>query len=102
MFLLHNDLFSVISIHHRCRFVCTIPMHWLLTFEQVINSVILFTVLFANQIRICSSSAAHVSLALSCFLNSSASAADFEQVIVPVILFPGYLFPALLANEILI
>ena len=99
MFLLRNDLSSVVSIHHRCCFVCTTPI---LTFEQVINSVILFTVLFANQIRICSSSAAHVSLVLSCFLNSSASDADFEQVIVPVILFPGYLFPALLANEILI
>ena len=56
-------------------------------FEQVIISVILFTVLFANQIMICSTSAAHVPLVLSCLLNPSALAADFEQVIVPVICF---------------
>ena len=83
MFLLHNDLSSVISIHHRCRFVCMIPMHWLLTLNIVIISVILFTVLFANQIMIFSTSAAP--LVLSRFLNSSALAANFEQVIVPVI-----------------
>ena len=56
-------------------------------FEQVIISVVLFTVLFANQIMICSTSAAHVPLVLSCLLNPSALAADFEQVIVPVICF---------------
>ena len=56
-------------------------------FEQVIISVILFTVLFANQIMICSRSAAHVLLVLSCLLNPSALASDFEQVIVPVICF---------------
>ena len=54
-------------------------------FEQVIISVILFTVLFANQIMICSTSAAHVPLVLSCLLNPSALAADFEQVIVLII-----------------
>ena len=56
-------------------------------FEQVIISVVLFTVLFANQIIICSRSAAHVSLVLSCLLNPIALAADFEQVIVLVIYF---------------
>ena len=67
-------------------------------FEQIIISVILFTVLFANQIMICSTSAAHVPLVLSCLLNPSTLAADFEQVIVLVILLPGYLFPVLLGN----
>ena len=56
-------------------------------FEQVIISVILFTVLFANQIMICSMSTAHVSLVLSCLLNPSILAADFEQVITLVICF---------------
>ena len=56
-------------------------------FEQVIISVVLFTVLFANQIMICSTSAAHVSLVLHCLLNPSALAADFEQVIVSVLLY---------------
>ena len=56
-------------------------------FEQVIISVILFTVLFANQIMICSTSAGHVSLVLSCLLNPSALAVGFEQVIVLVICF---------------
>ena len=56
-------------------------------FEQIIISAILFTVLFAKQIIICSTSAVHVSLVLSCLLNPSALAADFEQVIVPVLLY---------------
>ena len=56
-------------------------------FEQVTISVILFTVLFANQIIICSRSAAHVSLVLSCLLNLSALVGDFEKFIVPVICF---------------
>ena len=56
-------------------------------FEQVILSVILFTVLFANQIMICSRSAVHVLFVLFCLLNPSALAADFEQVIVLVICF---------------
>ena len=55
-------------------------------FEQVIISVISFSVLFAKQM-ICSRSAAHVLLELSCLLNHSALAADFEQVIVLVICF---------------
>ena len=56
-------------------------------FEQVIISVILFTVLFAKQIMICFTSVGHVSLVLSCLLNPSALVADFEQVIVPAICF---------------
>ena len=56
-------------------------------FEQVNISVILFTVLFANQIMIYSTSAADVPLVLSCLLNPRALADDFEQVIVPVICF---------------
>ena len=56
-------------------------------FEQVIISVILFTVLFANQIMICSRSAAHVLLMLSCLLNPSVLAADFEQLNFLVICF---------------
>ena len=55
-------------------------------FKQVIVSVILFTVLFANQIIICSTSA-HVPLVLTCLLNPRALPADFEQVIVLVICF---------------
>ena len=69
-------------------------------FEQVIISVILFTVLFANQIMICSRSAAHVSLVLSCLLNPSALAGDFEQVIGPVICFlVTYFLPWLLTRS---
>ena len=60
-------------------------------FEQVIISVILFTVLFANQIMIFSTSAAHVPLVLSCLLDPSTLTADFEQVIVPVICFLPFL-----------
>ena len=56
-------------------------------FEQVIVSVVLFTVLFANQIMICSMSVAHVPLVLSCLLNPSILGADFEQVVVPVLLY---------------
>ena len=56
-------------------------------FEQVIISVNLFTKLFVNEIMICSRSAAHVLLVLSCVLNPSALAGDFEQVIVLVICF---------------
>ena len=56
-------------------------------FEQAIISVIFFTVLFANQIMICSTSAAHVPLVLSCLLNPSALAANFEQIVVPVLLY---------------
>ena len=63
-------------------------------FEQVIISVIFFTVLFADQIMIFSTSAAHVALVLSCLLNPSALAANFEQVIVPVI----YFLPSLLTR----
>ena len=29
MFLLHNDLSSVISTQYRCRFLCMAPIHWL-------------------------------------------------------------------------
>ena len=56
-------------------------------FEQVISSIILFTVLFANQIMICSTSAANVPLVLSCLLYPSVLAADFEHVVVPFICF---------------
>ena len=56
-------------------------------FEQVIISVILFTVMFTNQIMIFFTSAVHVPLVLSCLLNPSALTADFEQVIFPVICF---------------
>ena len=60
-------------------------------FEQVIISVILFSVLFANQIMKCSRSAAHVSLVLSYLLIPSALAADFEQLTVLVLCFLPYL-----------
>ena len=56
-------------------------------FEQVIVSVILFTVLFANQIKFRSMSAAHVPLVLFCLLNPNVLSADFEQVIVLVLLY---------------
>ena len=55
--------------------------------EQAIISVILFTVLFANQIMTCSTAAAHVPLVLSCLPNPSGLAADFQQLILPVICF---------------
>ena len=67
------------------RFYC--PDALAVDFEQVIVSVILFIVLFADQIMICSTSAAHMPLMLFCLLNPSALAANFEQVIVPVICF---------------
>ena len=34
MFLRHNDLSSVISIHHWCCFFCMILIHWLLTLNR--------------------------------------------------------------------
>ena len=43
--------------------------------------------LFANQIMICSTSATHVPLMLSWLLNTSALAADVEQVVVLAICF---------------
>ena len=54
-------------------------------FEQTIVSVILFTTLFANRKMLCCTSAVEVSLVLSYLRISNVSAADFEQVIVPVI-----------------
>ena len=87
MFLLHNDLSSVISIHHRCHFALHDPDALTVDIEQAIIPVILFTVLFANQIMICSRSAAHMSLVLSFLLNPRAMAVDFEQIIVPVLLY---------------
>ena len=86
MFLLHNDMSSVNSIHHQCCFVCMIPIHWLLTLNRSLFQFF-FTVLFANQIMICSTSAAHVPLVLSCLLNPSALTANFKQVIFPVFCF---------------
>ena len=56
-------------------------------FKQVIISVIWFTVLFANQITLYSTSVAHVLLVLTWLFNTSALAADSEQVIFPVICF---------------
>ena len=86
MFLLHNDL-----IYHQHSPLLSFRLHdpnaLAVDFKQVIISVIFFTVLFANQIMICSTSAAHVQLVLSCLLNPSAMVADFEHVIVPVICF---------------
>ena len=67
MFLLHNNLSSVISIHHAGSFAWT----RYIDFEQVIVPVViffpgcLFPALFANQIQICFMSAAHVSPVLS-------------------------------------
>ena len=71
-------------------------------FEQVIISLILFIVLFADQIIICSTSAAQVPLVLTYLLDPSALAvADFEQVTAPVICFL-VMFPTLFANQMLI
>ena len=99
MFLLPNDLSTVISVHHRCHFNLYDLDALTVDFEQVIISVILFTVLFANQIMICSRSTTHVSLVLSCLLNPSALAADFEQVIVLVIYFLVICFLSCLLNR---
>ena len=49
--------------------------------EQIIISIILFSGLFAHRVKIYSMSAAHVPLVLPCL------AANFVQVIVPVICF---------------
>ena len=68
-------------------------------FEQVIISVILLTMFFANQIMICFTSAAHVLLVLSCLLNPRALAAD---LLLETGYCSGYLFPALFADQILI
>ena len=81
MFLVHNNLSSVISIRFHDPYALAID------FIQVIISVILFTVLFANQIMIWFTSAEHVPLVLSCLLNPSALATVFKQVIAPVICF---------------
>ena len=86
MFLLHNDLSSVISIHHQRRFVCMILcIGCSLWTGHYFNCF--FTVLFANQIMICSTLTGHVPLVLSCLFNSSGLATDFEQDIVAVISF---------------
>ena len=66
-------------------------------FEQVITLVII-TVLFTNQIIICSTSAAHAPLVLSCLLNPSTLADDFEQFIVLAIC----LLPCLLRGNSII
>ena len=60
-------------------------------FEQVIIFIILFIVSFANQILICSTSVAHMPLVLSCLLNPSAFAVDFEQGVVLVICVTGFI-----------
>ena len=77
------------------------PEAFAVAFEQVIISVILFTVLFANQIMICSMSAANVPLVLSCLLNPSALAATLNRLLFWLFV-SWYLFPALLADQILI
>ena len=64
-------------------------------FGQVIISVILFTVLFANQIMFCSSSAAHVLLVLSYLLNASALVATLNRSL--LWLFVSSLFVSCLA-----
>ena len=88
MFLLHNDLSRQCHQHTTSvSFRLHDPDALAVDFEQVIISVILFTVLFANQILIFSTSAAHVPLVLSCLLNPSSLAAVFAQVTVPVICF---------------
>ena len=57
-------------------------------FGQFIVSVTSFTELFANQIIICFTSAAHMPWMLSCLRNPSArAAAEWEQVLVLVISF---------------
>ena len=59
-----------------------------------------YCVVYANQIMIFSTSAAHVSLVSSCLLNPNALEADFEQVIVPVIYFLVICFmPCLLTRH---
>ena len=53
MFLLHNDLPSVISIHHRCHFI--ILMHWLLTLNSSLFQLFcLLCCCCANHIMTCS------------------------------------------------
>ena len=95
-----NDLSSVINQHTpSVSFHLHDPDALALDFEQVTISVILFTVLFANQIMICSMSTAHVVLVLSCLLNPSAMTVEFEQVNVPVICFMNICFlPSLLTR----
>ena len=100
MFLLHNDISSMISIHHWCCFVLHDSDAWTVDFEQVIISVTLLTVLFPNLIMICSRSAANVSPVLRCLLSPSALAAEFENRSL-FWLFVSWLFvsPALLAKQ---
>ena len=104
MFLLHNDD-TVQCNQHTLSVSFRLHDHDALAvdFEQVIISVILFTVLFANQIMIFSTSAANVPLVLSCLLSPSALAADLEQVIVPVICFLVICFlPCLLTRYLFV
>ena len=60
------------------------PNSLVVDFEQVIISIILFTVLFFKQIMISSKSLIHVPLVLSRLLKPDALAADFEETIVLV------------------
>ena len=69
-------------------------------FEQVIISVILFTVLFANQIMICSRSATHLLLVLSCLFNPNTLAAILNRSLFR--LFVSWLFVSYFVNHILI
>ena len=86
MFLLHNDLPGVISIHHRCR--CIILMHWLLTLNSSLFQLFcLVCCCCANHIMTCSTTATHVPFVVSCLFNPNVLAAIFEQVITPVICF---------------
>ena len=76
-----------------------VPDEMAVDFEQVIILVMFSTVLFANQIMICSLSTAHEPLVLYCLLNPSVLAVDFEHVIVPVIcLLVIYFLPCLLTR----
>ena len=69
-------------------------------FEQFNISVILFTVLLANQVIIFSMSEVHVPLVLPCLLNPKVLSSYFKQVIVPVVCFLViYFLPCLLTKS---
>ena len=99
MFLLYSDLSSVISIHHRYHFVCMIPIHCCRLW-QVIISVISFSALFANGIKICSTSAAQMPFVLHNAMF--VCVIQVHWLLISAGHCSDYLFPALFTNQILI
>ena len=83
MFLLYSDLSSVLV--YTIYAISFAQSRWICCGLWTDHYFSYFTFCIVCRIKICSTSAAHVPLVLSCWHNPSALAADFEQVIVQVI-----------------